>query len=192
MPVCRMDEERMAQVNVARASSRVRQWSLVNFGRQHNLLRRVSLFAGRGEHPGDFQMRADTNPGGRVLRARVAEQEQHQQCASFRPQIRAPASIYAKASVDMPAIVARIALHGKRYGDSPCQVWVRDPAARSHKLIEGSIQSRRVGRPAERLSVLPSQPNYGPCPTRRIVGFDIKLVPEQFPAFIGQTTRERL
>ena len=142
MTVSRMHEERVTQKDVARLAGCVRELALVHVRQPGVDSREVHpLLAGRCKRRRHVEVRADADARWRVVAADVREEKQHQQSAHLRTHVDPVRAVALEAAVDVPAVVARIAVHGEPHRRCPAQAVLRLPAARPDKLVDAA--SRR-------------------------------------------------
>ena len=116
MPLRRVDEERMAQIDGPRLTC-CHGHRTVGTDFAEVYVRHTRL-AGRFEEPGHVHMRADPDPRWSIILANIRKKKQHQQGAAARGHVYAPsgkivlffgiAVVTGKAAIDVPAGIAGI------------------------------------------------------------------------------------
>ena len=119
-----------------------------------------SIWACLGQQRGRVAMTAETNTGGRVVRADLAEQKQHEQHPPPRGQVDpGPAVLVVSARLDVPARIAGI-IDGREPDRKRAEVAACRPSTATGELIEGGAQPRRCGRGGKRRIVPVVDPNH--------------------------------
>lgn len=99
------------------------------------------------------------------------------------------AIVAGKAEVDAPTCIAGvIRVRETHRKGSEAVAWA--PTSCADQLIECGMENRRVRRRPEWLAAIPGEPDYGPCPCRRIVWVARDVAPHDGAAFRGQFARE--
>ena len=146
-----MDDKRMTQPHIAGFPGGNGFRQMVGaVGESTSRVDKSQRFTLAKQLPRRIQMAAQSQPGRRVVRADVAEQEQQQQYAFARGRVHDRVADRVRASgVDVPADVAWIFSDWEADRESP-QSLARHPAAYSGELIECRSQPLRVGRRGKR------------------------------------------
>jgi hypothetical protein len=100
------------------------------------------------------------------------------------------AIVTGKTQIDVPAGIAGIVRMRKTHRKAPKAI-ARYPAPLSDKLIEGSMQYRRVRGLVEASPSITAQPDDGFCPRCRVMGSKWNVPPYDGAALLGQFARKR-
>ncbi len=189
----RVDQERVAEVDVAGASGGVGERAVcggLDQGRRY-LQPGDALLAVRLQQGRYVEMRADSDACRGVRLADLAEQEQHQQGAvpGAEVRVRPVRTLDGVAALDVPARVVRLLLVREPQRKAAQRV-TRRPAALAHQQVERLMQHRRVDRGGERALRHVRHPVHRLRPGARVVRVASRLPPQQPCAVLGDARRE--
>jgi hypothetical protein len=191
MRLRRVDEERVAEIDVTRFASGTRKrfpFRQIQFFSQ--LEKRQSGIPCRLEDPRYVEVRTDPDARRRIIDSHVREEEQHQERTAARRHVDAHRTVFAvEASVNVPACVARIVSAGETNREGS-KTRARQPPFRTHELIEGSMQVTRVrGLSKGRLPVV-AKTHDGPGPCRWLIRVASSVAPQQIAAASRELLRK--
>jgi hypothetical protein len=140
-------------------------------------------------------MRTNANASWCVVLPDLREQKQHEQGSSFGGYVDMPVKVVAwigvgwETGIHVPTRVARIVRGGKPNGKCP-EIRTRQPSPWTDKLIEGSVQDRRIRGSYKWLLSVNTEPDdrLGPgCWIRLIAA---RVPPENCTALVCKIARE--
>ncbi len=183
----------MAEVDVARAPGGVREPAvrrgLGDLGAEFQ--EGGAGLAVRRQDRRYVEMRADPDAGRGVVLADLAEQEQHEQGAVLRPQVRVrvPGAFGNVAALDVPAGVRGLLLVGEPQRETAQRV-ARLPTAVPDQRVERLVQHGGVDGGRERPLRHLVHPVHGILPGAGVLGVVSRLPPQQPCAVLGDAWRK--